>query len=328
MIAPLAQLERPRVRSTSTDRLRPIARKRSKKSAALLLIRRVHLYSGLFLLPWVFIYGVSAALFNHADWMPGRASTSLDADVFAGTALQGPFDAGRSADEVVNALRDHWIDSQLVIGDPQHAALSGVLYYQIEDRATEDPARSPRTHFLRVDLEGRGAKLTSREERTTEAPAHFAVAKGLKLENSPLHTAATELAPLYAGLGISPDAEPARLRNAPELEFDLAVDGEPWRATYDFRRESLSARPAGVTESPTAIRRLLTRLHVMHGYTPWWSAESAWAIFVDGMAAAMLVWGASGVLMWWQMKRLRRAGAITLFVSAATVALVIWPLLD
>ena len=33
------------------------------------------------------------------------------------------------------------------------------------------------------------------------------------------------------------------------------------------------------------------------------------------MAAAMVVWGCSGPLMWWQMKSLRRWGAVALAAS-------------
>ena len=34
-----------------------------------LWIRRIHLYSGLFMLPWVLLYGFTALLFNHPNTM-------------------------------------------------------------------------------------------------------------------------------------------------------------------------------------------------------------------------------------------------------------------
>jgi hypothetical protein len=34
------------------------------------------------------------------------------------------------------------------------------------------------------------------------------------------------------------------------------------------------------------------------------------------MFVAMVFWGASGLLMWWQMKKLRRWGLLTLIISA------------
>ncbi|MFO0843204.1 MAG: hypothetical protein U0797_12540 [Gemmataceae bacterium] len=38
---------------------------------------------------------------------------------------------------------------------------------------------------------------------------------------------------------------------------------------------------------------------------------------MDAMAAALLFWGASRLLMWWQVKTTRPLGALTLLASAA-----------
>ena len=35
------------------------------------------------------------------------------------------------------------------------------------------------------------------------------------------------------------------------------------------------------------------------------------------MFVAMVFWGASGILMWWQLKKLRAWGLVTLIASAA-----------
>ena len=40
-------------------------------------IRRIHLYSGLFMLPWVLLYGATALLFNHPTLMSG-SQTEID----------------------------------------------------------------------------------------------------------------------------------------------------------------------------------------------------------------------------------------------------------
>ena len=54
------------------------SRSRVRYHAALKFIRRVHMYFELFLLPWVFLYGVSAFLFNHPDAFPDREVRTLD----------------------------------------------------------------------------------------------------------------------------------------------------------------------------------------------------------------------------------------------------------
>ena len=63
-------------------------------------------------------------------------------------------------------------------------------------------------------------------------------------------------------------------------------------------------------------RRYLLRLHMAHGYPVQQNVRWYWAIAVDAMFATMVFWGLSGVLMWWQIKRTRRLGALCLVVSS------------
>ena len=47
-----------------------------------------------------------------------------------------------------------------------------------------------------------------------------------------------------------------------------------------------------------------------------------WAIVVDVMAFVMVYWGASGLLMWWQIKSTRRLGLGLMALSAIAATLV------
>ena len=66
-----AQLARGRKASTTA---------RNRYSVVLRLIRRIHLYTGLFMTPWVFLYGVSGFLFNHPGAFSGGDVRSLRPD--------------------------------------------------------------------------------------------------------------------------------------------------------------------------------------------------------------------------------------------------------
>jgi molybdopterin-guanine dinucleotide biosynthesis protein A len=48
-----------------------------------LRIRRIHLYSGLFLLPWVIMYGMTGAMFNHLGLFPQPLAAAYDVSVLA-----------------------------------------------------------------------------------------------------------------------------------------------------------------------------------------------------------------------------------------------------
>ncbi len=43
------------------------------------IMRRTHLYAGLFLAPWVAMYGFSGLIFNHGNWFaPGGANKPIE----------------------------------------------------------------------------------------------------------------------------------------------------------------------------------------------------------------------------------------------------------
>ena len=57
-----------------------IAKQRHRKrlkSKVNKIIRRVHMYLGLVLVPWVILYGSTAILFNHGSWFTQRDYLSL-----------------------------------------------------------------------------------------------------------------------------------------------------------------------------------------------------------------------------------------------------------
>ena len=72
------------------------------------------------------------------------------------------------------------------------------------------------------------------------------------------------------------------------------------------------------------MRTFLLRMHTAHGYPYRPDGRWAWAVLVDVMAAVLVFWAASGLVMWWQVRAARRAGTVILLFSAATtIALVI-----
>ena len=292
--------------STST------ARRRRARSRALTLLRRAHLYSGLFLLPWVLLYGVSALLFNHPTWSSNRSFEDLS-PARIGFPVEAVLAPERLAEQGVERLG----------GEPDVPALSGLrgahwsgaLYYRgnledLEGRALEDVV-------VRVDLEGRGARAWRRPLARTEASATIPL-PDLTLGRDDLATLGGRL-----GEALAPNSEAPLaldLRAAPTLHFEADLDGRAHAIGYDLRRGSLSAAPVGRGEGLSAERlgRIAKDLHTDHGYLPWSGAETAWAVFVDLMAASMLLWGLSGLVMWWQLKRLRTAGALALAASVGS----------
>jgi len=88
------------------------------------VVRRLHLYLGMFLLPWFLMYGASSLPFSHPEWFPDRppwkvrADRAYDLDVPPGANLReaggrvlqdlgipGAFGANRPNDRQLNVYR-------------------------------------------------------------------------------------------------------------------------------------------------------------------------------------------------------------------------------
>ncbi len=300
---------------------RPEVRTRSAKSTFVLVTRRLHLYFGLLLLPWVLLYGVTGFLFNHPGAFSPREVRVLGAEHLAGTAFDETPDPDALAAAVVSALRAHWREETAgngatpVFGTPRNARLSGRLFTRLED--VEPGAEGLRRHTVVVDWEGGGAKVYSSPAEEPDPVAPFAVSEGLVLAEDPYAEAPARLASALGAIEGVP-VEVDETRGLPRLSFALDVDGTPWNVSYGFREGDLEARQGD--EEPRPLRSFLTRLHMTHGFPvdggpPWW-----WAVIVDLMALSMVGWSVTGVILWWQIKKVRAWGWISLAVSVAAAA--------
>ena len=92
----------PRVKAATATR--PKRRSRVAYNATMKVLRRAHLYSGLFLTPWVLLYGVTGMLFNHPDWFSGRQFTAIGPTDLAGSPLADIPKPGDLAARVVQAV--------------------------------------------------------------------------------------------------------------------------------------------------------------------------------------------------------------------------------
>lgn len=266
-----------------------------RKAAVMRWLRRGHLFSGLFLLPWVLIYGVSGFLFNHGGG--GAASESRELTV--------PADAFDAADPVaIVALGERLLTAIERPAAAADASLAGAWTFDFRRRdasaASADSSDEPSTWRLSVPIDGGPAVLTERAARTQQTLRYERGTFDAEREHAERRAAA-----ILTTHGI--DADGLRAVGSPTLE--VQADGRRYSAslTRDFVREGVPGE--------FDLGRLMRRLHVTHGYGrsgdgAW--ARTVWAVFVDAMAAAMVLWSVTGVLMWWQKRSMRLPGAIVL----------------
>ena len=292
------------------------------------LIRRIHLYAGLLMFPWVLLYGFTALLFNHSTLLP-EPDTSIHRFQAKVPESAGMPAAAAMAELVVGELNaEHETDGRPAyrLVNPQdstftHPAIGtartgGSRYTLVMNlgqgdgyvRQRQDPRKDENEEGLTPLEQGRTVSVPVEELREKVRKTMSETLKELGLE----HGAIT-------------------FRTVPAVEFDLEENGEIHRARFaSSRRRPVAANTArpgkGIQSGRVTLvgkgtqelgwRSYLLRLHTSRGYPAERNARWFWAIAVDAMFVTMTFWGLSGLFMWWQLKRTRRLGALCLLVSA------------
>lgn len=346
----------------------PKSGSRARYNRILRLVRRVHLYAGLIMTPWVFLYGITACLFNHPDLFPDQEVRSISSTTVAGTPIEQFPSAEELAGKVVDAInadspQDEQGTSYRLIR-PEEAEIARDYSTSVSDGRQD--------YSVRLDLErGTGTIRTSpsRGEPDRPEPAPFASNSGIVLDLPPLNGVVEALPTLLARAGLptegiafpevpgqprerrteggpqgeervprgnteagerrgggrsgteaAPPAAPAGRGGrfgGPELSFLMEESqGKVWKVGYNLQTGVLSGTPEGsVSGEAPSTRRFLLRLHTAHGYSKSYDARWFWALIVDLMSVSMVGWGLTGMLMWWQMKNVRRVGAFVLILG-------------
>lgn len=297
--------------SPDTNTLAPAPRPRPLSRRVLHWVRRLHLYLGLFLLPWALLYGVSGFLFNHPTAFPDQPTRTFGPDDVRGTPLAGLPRPAALAEEVVSALNEKGGSYRLV--RPQDAAFA-------RSRVLLNARGQGVEHSVVVELPDGSGYVRAKHKLPEEKPAPFAAKSGVRTATSLPDRLQGGTPAVLNKLGL--DAHEATVVGTlPDLTFYMEADGQVWRVRYQPQQGGVDGRPADAPSAALSTRRFLLRLHLSHGYPPDGGVRWYWALFVDVMVFAMVFWGVSGLFMWWQIKALRGWGTVVLALSAVAAAL-------
>lgn len=296
------------------------------------VVRRGHLYAGLFLLPWVVLYGVTAFLFNHPNSFADQPAVSFDRSHLRDTPLASPPSPKDIATEVVAQLQSRAPEgTKYTFVEPEKAKFT-------REAAFATVKAEGETISLLVYANGSGGSVRSRKDEPPKVveKAPFATGGGKAAPkggrgagNPPPKTAAdgvTTSAPLHERVKESVPTILDRcgfaggevtVTSVPDLSFRMSDGEKVWTVTYNPQTGAVGGKSTDDPVEPLSARRFLTRLHVAHGYPSETGVRWAWAVIVDAMAFVMVFWGLSGILMWWQVKATRRFGVLVVLLSAA-----------
>jgi hypothetical protein len=275
------------------------------------LARRIHLYAGLVLLPWLMFFGVSGLLFNHPNLGEQVSAFRVGPERMRELTELTPWDVQSAAGEIVAKLNADAGQAAYELDGEFPARLNGLLVLKA-------PAANGQ-HLLLFDPERAVGIVATRTARPQGEPAPFATAH-LDLPRYSLSELEGKLSGLLSKTGTAADSTlKGDAKLSPTIELRLRDRrNELWNVSYAVGTGRVSGRRADQLPN-LGVSQLFSMLHTTHHFPLGLGARWFWAFFQDLLGVAMVFWGLSGFVMWWQLKATRIAGALSL-LAALTVA--------
>ncbi len=261
--------------------------------------------------PWVLLYGITAFLFNHPAAFPDQQQIRFGRAEVGATPLADLPNAKQLAEKVVQALakqartsKGSALSYRLV--EPDQAAYGEDVVFARVDAPGQ-------RHDVVVHLSDGSGRVQTRpvDEPTEKAPFPSG---SLDVEGSPTGVIKEALPAVLQRFGLPPGS--VSIASAPELRFQVEAEGKRWHASYNMLTGEVTGRPAEMPSPGMSLRAFLEELHLASGFPTTLQTRWFWALAVDAMFVSMLFWGLSGLLMFWQIKSVRRWGIGVLLASA------------
>jgi len=266
--------------------------------------RRIHLYLGMFMMPWVLLFGITALSFNHPSIWRNLSGRLVPPPEFRKLSGFEPWNPNVIATELVTRLKEKGTALEV---EPESATFRGWAFFARPGEAG--------THVVIVGLD-RGVGFLSTRPTLEESQKPSFFGESITLPRYNTAELAQELEPLHQKLGI---VEKAALRPHPEVHPELRFvarddKGRRWNVVYDLSSGTLDGRPSEEGRHAPTIE-LLESLHTQHHFPPTFGPTTLWAIFSDLTALTIVLWAATGLAMALQLRKLRRIIIATLVVG-------------
>ena len=283
---------------------------RFNSAKALLVVRRVHMYAGIVMLPWIFFFGVSGVLFNHPN-IGAELRASRVSNAQLSERSLAAWQPQRAAESVVAALNQK-LGSRYRLDGESAAELSGFTLLTA-------PAPEGR-YTLLLDMQRLSGVLVSRARRERAAGSSFPETQ-LSLPALSTLDVQRKVEGLIAQHGLPAVEElKANPKVAPEVRFRARDErGVLWNLSFDTGTQRLGGRRADAFPSLGAAQ-VLAAMHTTHHFPLRFGPLFMWALFEDLLGLTMVIWAVSGLVMWWQMKRTRLVGGVVLSLALGVAA--------
>lgn len=278
------------------------------------LVRRIHLYLGLLLVPWVVLFGITALSFNHPGMFRKLEGRMVPPPEFKELTGFAPWQAETIAQRVVDGMNENRTDGERFELETESSKFHGWALFV-----------SPSPNGQNVVIVGldRGMGIVTHRPAAPQSTKPPFMGQEVSVEGFRSADIAEQLQDLPQKLHLEAQA-PFKPHPAvhPGLRFVVRdAQGKKWNVEQDLTTGKLDGRPREEGHRAATIE-LLESMHTQHHFPPSLGPTTFWALFADLTAFTMLMWALTGLVMWWQMRKLRIVGGIVL-VTALGLAYVV-----
>ena len=252
------------------------------------ILRRMHMYLALFLTPWVLMYGLSTMAFNHHHALRslygGAPPFAMERELDYGRRFP---DSAGTKEIARQILVDLDLDGRFRVRGESDRRLT-ILRQDPESRAESSTCR--------------GNSVSPSRHRNSAPRICWPACMCAGAEGRLRATAAAVLAD--NGLG---GLFRVRRPNPQRLIITRFDFWPQTRLTYHIAEGRLVAE-----DQQLRLDNFLIHMHFRAGFAQESFLSDLWAVVVDLVCVAFVLWVATGLYMWWQLAHARRWGAIAL----------------
>jgi hypothetical protein len=261
--------------------------------------RRVHMYAGLIMIPYIFIFGLSGLLFNHPTWLINRTSDSYTLTEENSFNRLFP-DLEKLAYSVKDSLlsKGELFDGQVTdVGYDNLMILRNIN--DVEDYRVQIDIPSSKVEVM---------SLPDFVDKTTVSRGNILfenlVSERELFENLKNVLKKKELVP-----------GKSRLQRVPNLAFNVSNSDKSYKVVFNLINGNY--RVINPDNREFKMNYFLTNIHQEHGYPiNGFSVKWLWVFFADLLGFLMIIWAISGFIMWYKIKKSRAIGAVVLCLTA------------
>lgn len=280
---------------------------KKKRKNYFLLARKIHMYAGLIMIPYLLFFGISGFIFNHPTFLSNRTSSSFNMDNKKGWQALFP-DIQILARSLTDSLR-----ARGVIKEGRVANLQYDQSMIIRKKTDQGDYR------MEIDVPSSNARLLVLPDFVDHSRlpgGQVMLDKATVAHDQILEVSNKVLNEHGAKSGHT------RIQRFPRLMFDIKNKTQNYRVTYNLSNGNY--RLQDLNKRRFKVSYFFTNLHEQHGYPPGrFSIKTLSTFLADCFAILLIIWGITGLYMWYKFKRYHAIGAVLLSIAIVGAFLII-----